>query len=62
MDFDQFRAAGITVEAQAYTHPVYAQLHGEFVPSLAALDLLLMHGDEALAILSGGNAWSRLSP
>jgi hypothetical protein len=50
------------VEAQDYAHPVYAQLHGEFVTSLSALDLLLMHGDEALAILESGNAWTRLSP
>jgi hypothetical protein len=62
MDLARFRAAGIAVEAQEYTHPVYAQLHGEFVPSLSALDLLLMHGDEALAILCRGNAWSRLAP
>ncbi len=62
MDLDQFRVAGIAVEAQAYAHPVYTQLHGEFVPSLSALDLLLMHGHEALAILCGGNTWSRFSP
>lgn len=62
MDLAPFRAAGIAVEAQHYEHPVYAQLHGEFVPLLSALDLLLMHGDEALAILRGGNTWARLSP
>ena len=43
-------------------HPVYAQLHGEFVPLLSALDILLMHGDDALAILCRGNTWERLSP
>ncbi|MBI4255867.1 MAG: WbqC family protein [Candidatus Rokubacteria bacterium] len=62
MDVAQFRAAGIAVEAQRYAHPVYAQLHGEFVPLLSALDILLMHGDEALAILHRGNTWERLSP
>lgn len=62
MDLAQFRAAGIAVETQRYAHPVYAQLHGEFVPLLSALDLLLMHGDDALAILRGGNTWERLSP
>ena len=36
---------------QEYAHPVYAQLHGEFAPFLSGLDLLLTHGDEALAIL-----------
>ncbi len=62
MDLAQFKAAGIAVEAQCYEHPVYAQLHGEFVPLLSTLDLLLMHGDEALATLRGGNTWERLSP
>ncbi len=57
MDPERFRAAGIRVLYQAYAHPVYAQLHGEFVPSLSALDLLLMHGDESLAILRRGDRW-----
>ena len=62
MDTGRFAAAGIAVQAQRYEHPVYAQLNGEFAPFLSALDLLLMHGDEALAILCGGSTWSRLSP
>jgi len=62
MDTQRFVAAGIAVQAQRYEHPVYGQLHGEFAPFLSALDLLLTHGDEALAILCGGSTWSRLSP
>jgi len=61
MDLDQFSEAGIAVETQRYEHPSYAQEHGEFTPFLSALDLLLMHGDEALGILCGGSSWSRLS-
>jgi len=60
LDLERFRAAGIAVLAQAYAHPVYAQAHGEFVPFLSALDLLLTHGDDALSILGGGNSWARL--
>jgi hypothetical protein len=60
MDLAQFRAAGIEVRAQEYNHPVYAQPRGEFVPFLSALDLLLTHGDEALAILRKGDRWFRL--
>jgi hypothetical protein len=60
MDLAQFGAAGIEVLAQRYEHPVYAQLHGEFVPFLSALDLLLSAGDRALPILQEGNAWSRM--
>jgi WbqC-like protein family len=62
MDVQQFNAAGITVETQQYEHPIYDQEHGEFVPSLSAVDLLLNHGDEALGILCRGSMWSRLSP
>jgi hypothetical protein len=54
---EAFREAGITVRRQAYTHPVYAQLHGEFVPFLSALDLLLMCGPAGLEILRGGDAY-----
>jgi hypothetical protein len=57
MDPGRFEAAGISVRYQAYQHPVYAQLHGEFAPFLSGLDLLLTHGDEALGILRGGDAW-----
>ena len=62
LDRARFAAAGIAVETQRYEHPVYAQDYGEFAPFLSALDLLLMHGDEALGILCGGSTWSRLSP
>ena len=62
MDLAQFTAAGIIVETQQYEHPVYVQEHGEFVPFLSALDLLLMQGDEALGILREGSTWSPLSP
>jgi hypothetical protein len=62
LDADQFAAAGIAVETQRYEHPVYVQEHGEFAPLLSALDLLLMHGDEALGILCGGSTWSPLLP
>ena len=60
-DRDRFRRAGIAVLEQHYTHPVYAQVHGEFVPFLSALDLLLTHGDEAFPILRAGDAWSSSS-
>jgi hypothetical protein len=58
MDAKRFTEAGIRVLYQRYAHPVYAQQHGDFVPFLSGLDLLLMHGDASLAILRGGDAWS----
>ena len=58
MDVKRFAEAGIEVLYQDYAHPAYAQLHGEFAPNCSGLDLLLTHGDEALAILRGGDHWS----
>jgi hypothetical protein len=58
MDGKRFADAGIRVLYQAYSHPVYAQQHGDFVPFLSSLDLLLMHGDASLAILRRGDAWT----
>jgi hypothetical protein len=52
---EAFAAAGIEVRRQAYEHPVYPQLHGEFVPFLSSLDLLLMEGSRGLETLRGGD-------
>jgi hypothetical protein len=61
MDPAPFAAAGIEVLVQRYEHPVYAQEHGDFVPYLSALDLLLTHGDEALDIIRSGETWVPLA-
>ena len=58
IDAKRFADAGIRVLYQTYSHPVYAQQHGDFVPFLSGLDLLLMHGDASLAILRRGDAWT----
>jgi len=54
LDVELFTQHGIQVEWQRYVHPAYPQLHGEFVPYLSALDLLLNCGDEAPLIAFGG--------
>jgi hypothetical protein len=43
---EPFAAAGIEVLWQDFSHPVYSQLHGEFVSYLSAIDLLLNCGIE----------------
>jgi len=58
MNLARFESEGIRVLYQSYAHPEYAQLHGDFAPFLSGLDLLLTHGDEALAILRSGDSWS----
>jgi len=60
MALDQFRASGVAVWAQEYEHPTYAQLHGDFLPFLSVVDLLLNHGEASLPILRKGDRWTPL--
>ncbi len=53
LDIDLFMKHGIQVEWQDYSHPAYPQLHGDFVPFLSTLDLVLNCGPDSLAVLSG---------
>jgi hypothetical protein len=53
LDTALFVQHGVRVEWQQYVHPAYPQLHGEFVPYLSALDLLLNCGDDAPLIAFG---------
>jgi len=53
LDLDLFARNGIDVEWQGFEHPIYPQQHGDFVPFLSALDLVLNCGPDSAAILSG---------
>jgi WbqC-like protein len=55
LDVGLFESNGITVEWQDFAHPVYPQLHGDFVPYMSAVDLVLNCGDESRAVLEGGS-------
>ncbi len=55
LDVELFARHGIDVQWQNYSHPVYPQLHGAFVPSLSAIDLLLNCGDRSAGILEAGD-------
>jgi hypothetical protein len=55
LDRELFARRGIEVEWQDYKHPAYPQQHGEFVPFLSMLDLLLNCGDDSLKIISEGS-------
>lgn len=46
LDEGLFEASGIKVHWQAFAHPVYPQLHGEFIPYLSSIDLLFNCGIE----------------
>lgn len=56
LDVELFRSAGIEVAWHDYAHPTYPQMHGDFVPYLSALDLLMNMGGASLAMLSAGKA------
>jgi len=45
-DPDYLNDNGVKLEYQEFEHPVYRQLHGDFIPYLSVLDLLMNHGPE----------------
>ncbi|HEV8342733.1 MAG TPA: WbqC family protein [Candidatus Binatia bacterium] len=58
MDEAFFSREGIRLEYHGYQHPVYQQLHGDFVPYMSVIDLLFNHGKDSLAILTHQKAVS----
>jgi len=52
---EAFEKGGVKVLFQDYSHPVYNQLHGDFVSYLSIADLLFNCGRESLAILAAAN-------
>lgn len=53
LDTELFARHRIAVEWQNYHHPVYTQQHGEFLPFLSVMDLLLNCGEESASIIAG---------
>jgi hypothetical protein len=51
LDLEPFNKKGIAVVFQAFKHPVYPQLYGDFIPNLSLLDLLFNCGRDSLNIL-----------
>lgn len=54
-DIPSFNEKNITVYFQDYQHPVYRQLHGEFLPFMSALDILFNEGPGSKEILISNN-------
>ncbi len=50
---EDFENIGCEVEFQHYKHPVYPQLHGDFVPRLSVIDLLMNCGPRSREFLCG---------
>lgn len=51
LDERKFEQAGLRVIWQAFEHPVYPQLYGEFIPNLSSLDFLFNCCDKCAEIL-----------
>lgn len=49
-----FADEGITLQYHQYTHPVYPQLFGEFLPYMSMIDLLFNQGPKSLEIIRSG--------
>jgi len=54
LEHEAFTDAGVTLQFQAYEHPVYRQLWGEFEPFLSLVDLLMNCGSDSLSIVRSG--------
>jgi hypothetical protein len=54
-DVDKFRSNGVEPRFQQYQHPVYRQLHGEFLPYMSVIDLLFNEGPASREIILSGN-------
>ena len=55
LDISLFEKEGIRVEFQEYKHPVYPQLHGEFMPYLSVVDLIFNCGNCSLEVILDEN-------
>jgi len=50
-EVEDFESAGIKPIFQEYEHPVYPQIHGEFIPNMSVIDLLFNCGPKSLDVL-----------
>lgn len=48
---EDFENAGIKIIFQEYEHPVYPQIHGEFISNMSVIDLLFNCGPKSLDVL-----------
>jgi hypothetical protein len=54
-DIENFHNYGIKPFFQSYIHPVYNQLHGNFIPYMSIVDLLFNEGPRSMEIIMSGN-------
>ncbi len=61
LDRAAFAEAGIGLQFQEFTHPVYRQRGGEFTPGLSAIDLLFNCGPASRQVLLGNESGMRIA-
>ncbi len=54
LDQSAFAEAGIGLRFQAYDHPTYPQLYGDFEPCMSVVDLLMNCGPDSFSIIASG--------
>ena len=62
VDWKRFDRAGLGIVEQRFEHPEYDQIGSEFVPNLAAIDLLFSCGRETGEILARRRSLVRVAP
>lgn len=55
MEMERWEGTGIDVRVHDFTHPMYDQPFGDFLPAMSAVDLLCNCGPEALEVLRAAN-------
>jgi len=62
VDWERFDRAGLGIVEQRFEHPEYDQIGSDFVPDLAAIDMLFSYGREAGEILARRRSLARVEP
>jgi hypothetical protein len=62
VDWTPLVRAGIPLVSQEFEHPVYDQVGREFLPHLAAIDMLFSCGPKTAEILAGRRRLARVQP
>lgn len=53
-----FHEVGIPIRYFEFTHPEYIQLHGEFIPYMSCIDMMMNCGDRAFSLIKDGSSIS----
>ena len=52
IDVESFKEQNVTLLFQEFKHPIYKQVHGQFIPKLSAIDFLFCCGGNSFSLIS----------